>query len=135
MIVQPSEVVYPPVPSRLPGRPKSKRYKGHDEKEEKKNQRKCAKCGAFGHNSRTCKGGPVAANKPPSKERESQPNKSNITISGPAVKKSKASTSKASTSKAKESSSVGGQTQTRSKTNANKKGKRVFKPPRQNYIP
>jgi len=60
--MQNTEVVLPPILTRTPGRPKHGRYKGADELETgpSRNQKKCGKCGGFGHNSRTCQGGPIA---------------------------------------------------------------------------
>ena len=55
----------PPIITRQAGRPKHNRIKGHDEhdndKFEKRNQKRCNKCGGFGHNIRTCQGGPIAS--------------------------------------------------------------------------
>lgn len=64
--LQGNEIVDPPVLTRSAGRPKNSRYKGADEVEnhEKQNAHQCGKCGAFGHNKRSCQGGPVRGGRP-----------------------------------------------------------------------
>lgn len=118
----------PPVFSRLPGRPKSKRIKGIDEKQEKTNQKKCGKCQSFGHNARTCKGGPVALKK-----------KKCADVQGTQSKKAK--TTQASTSQATNEGpantgiTVVGPSLQKQKPGKSQPKRKVFKPPRQNYIP
>lgn len=54
----------PPVVTRAAGRPRKCRIKGHDELNGtdyyKKSAKRCGRCNAFGHNARTCQGGPTA---------------------------------------------------------------------------
>lgn len=105
-----SELVLPPIPTRLPGRPKSNRIKGVDEREEIKNQKRYGKCKCFGHNTRTCKGGPVAPKKQTTKPTAAPSEKPTISVAGPSKKPTAAYKKKKSKAK-------------------------VFKPPRQNYLP
>ena len=55
----------PPIVTRQAGRPKHNIIKGYDEKDKdnskKRNQKKCNKCGGYGHNVRTCRYGPIAS--------------------------------------------------------------------------
>lgn len=119
VLCQTTEVVLPPIPSRLPGRPKAKRFKGADEKENNQKLNKCGKCAGFGHNARTCKGGNVVA-KPKPKQKK-MPNKD---VAGPST-----------SNKGRSEITIKGPTQNSVNSTKNKVKKRVFKPPRQNYIP
>jgi hypothetical protein len=64
--MQNSEIVLTPILTRGPGRPRNNRILGIDERDltklEKRILKKCSKCGAFGHNTRTCKGPATATN-------------------------------------------------------------------------
>jgi len=55
--------VLPPIINRTAGRPRNNRIRGEEEKDPsvQRNQKKCGRCGYFGHNSRSCQGGPVAS--------------------------------------------------------------------------
>lgn len=133
--MQTTEDVFPPIPSRLPGRPKLNRFKGHDEKEEKKNQRKCSKCQAFGHNARSCKGGAVAQQKSPKQQKKkakvaNHSKKNEQAASGPSNINTRASSSRSKTE-----ITINGPEKNKTKEKNKIPQKKVFKPPRQNFIP
>lgn len=135
--MQPTEVVLPPTPTRLPGRPRSKRIKGADEKETGKKENKCGSCGGFGHNSRSCKGGTVAAKKgstsQPKKQRQATKQSGGGTQG---TQQSCATQTQGPTTRAKGKTNVSVSGPSRKTgTSKNKVGKKVFKPPRQNSIP
>ncbi|CAI9109067.1 OLC1v1008806C1 [Oldenlandia corymbosa var. corymbosa] len=54
----------PPLTRRRSGRPTNKRKKSaHEEPMKRSSRGKCGKCGEYGHNTRTCAGGPVKTRK------------------------------------------------------------------------
>ena len=53
-------MVLPPPVYRPPGRPRKNKFKASDEiNAEKRNCKRCSKCGTLGHNKATCKGAPA----------------------------------------------------------------------------
>ncbi|KAF6141213.1 hypothetical protein GIB67_024297 [Kingdonia uniflora] len=71
--LMPPYVVDPPPLQRGRGRPRKERIRSDDEVN--KVQKKCGKCGAFGHNKKTCKGEPIQIQSVPAFKARGRPSK------------------------------------------------------------